>query len=89
MPNICDHKSVGMIVRKDDNILLIERRKKPFGFAPPAGHIDGDKTFEESAVRELKEEVGLAATSIKLLIEGRKENHCRRGRWNLALLENL
>ena len=84
MTNICDHTSVGMIVYKDDKILLIERRKKPFGFAPPAGHIDGDSTFEESAIRELKEEVGLIATKLELLIEGRKENHCRRedGTWH-------
>lgn len=84
MANICDHKSVGMIVYGGDDILLIERKKQPFGFAPPAGHIDGDRTFEESAIRELREEVGLTAINLKLLIKGRKENHCRRedGTWH-------
>lgn len=84
MANKCDNKSVGMIVWKGNDLLLIERKKPPFGFAPPAGHIDGDNSFEESAKRELKEEVGLDTRDIKLLIEGRKENPCRRegGSWH-------
>ncbi|MDZ4661714.1 MAG: NUDIX domain-containing protein [Pseudomonadota bacterium] len=84
MVNKCDNKSVGMLVWKDSDLLLIERKKPPFGFAPPAGHVDGDNSFEESAQRELKEEVGLDTKNIKLLIEGRKDNPCRRegGSWH-------
>lgn len=84
MPKRCDHKSAGMLVWRNDKLLLIERKKPPFGFAPPAGHIDGDVSFEESAKRELKEEVGLETKGIKFLIEGRKENSCRRkdGTWH-------
>jgi len=84
MSEKCDHKSVGMLVWKNDSLMLIERKKFPFGFAPPAGHIDGDGSFEESATRELKEEVGLEAQNLQLLIEGRKENLCRRedGTWH-------
>ena len=80
----CDHTSVGMLVWKDGKLLLIERMKYPFGFAPPAGHVDGDSSFEESAERELKEEVGLDTASLKLVWEGRKENTCRRedGTWH-------
>ena len=82
---ICDHTSVGMVVWQNGEILLIEKRKgPPFGFAPPAGHVDGDKSYEESAKRELEEEVGLKVKNIKLLIEGRKNNYCRRegGDWH-------
>ena len=84
MTKKCDNKSVGMLVWRGGSLLLIERKKPPFGFAPPAGHIDGDSSFEESAKRELKEEVGLEAQNMKLLIEGRKENPCRRegGSWH-------
>jgi len=78
MTKTCDHTSVGIIVRQGDKFLLIERMKFPFGFAPPAGHVDGDESFEIAARRELTEEVGLEAVSIKLLFEGRKENVCRR-----------
>lgn len=84
MTKKCDNKSVGMLVWREDSLLFIERKKPPFGFAPPAGHIDGDNSFEESAKRELKEEVGLETQNLKLLIEGRKENPCRRegGSWH-------
>lgn len=84
MPKKCDNKSVGMLVWRNDKLLLIERMKPPFGFAPPAGHLDEDNSFEHSAQRELKEEVGLDSKNIELLIEGRKENPCRRegGSWH-------
>lgn len=73
-----------MIVRSGERILLIERGKEPYGFAVPAGHVDGDASFEIAAARELKEEVGLDAKDLKLAIQGRKENKCRRedGAWH-------
>ena len=81
---ICDHKSVGMLIWDKNKLLLIERRKPPYGFAPPAGHIDDHGSFEDSARAETKEEVGLDTKSLKLLTEGRKENPCRRegGTWH-------
>jgi len=84
MPKICDHTSVGMLVWRNDKLLLIERKKFPFGFAPPAGHVDGDEDFVTSAKRELQEEVGLETVELKLLIEGKKNNACRRedGTWH-------
>jgi ADP-ribose pyrophosphatase YjhB (NUDIX family) len=84
MEKICDHTSVGMLVWKGDKLLLIERARFPKGFAIPAGHVDGDPTYEDAARRELKEEVGLDATGFTLVAEGRKENPCRRkdGTWH-------
>jgi len=84
MAKVCDNKSVGMLVWKNDELLLIERRKPPFGFAPPAGHVDNDALFEVAAKRELQEEVGLETERIELVAEGRKENKCRRegGSWH-------
>ncbi|MES2215811.1 MAG: NUDIX hydrolase [Patescibacteria group bacterium] len=85
MPKVCDHTSVAIFVWRDDMLLLIQRAKFPYGFAVPAGHVDGDTSFEEAAKRELKEEVGLEAVELKLLLEARKENPCRRegGTWHL------
>jgi ADP-ribose pyrophosphatase YjhB (NUDIX family) len=82
--NVCDHKSVGMVVWKDKKMLLVERKKFPFGFAPPAGHVDNDLSFEAAAIRELKEETGLTSTKLQLLTEGRKDTACRReeGTWH-------
>ena len=84
MAKICDHTSVGMLVWNNDKLLLIERARFSFGFAIPAGHVDGDPSYEESARRELKEEVGLETKGLTLVAEGRKENHCRRegGTWH-------
>ncbi len=74
---ICSHKSVGIIVYKGVDILLVERKKFPFGFAPPAGHVDENEYFFEAAVRELKEETGLEAIELIFLIEGMKDkNSC-------------
>ena len=83
-PKLCDHTSVGMLVWHNDSLLLIERRKFPFGFAPPAGHVDGDPTFEAAAERELKEEVGLDSAKLELLLDERRDNPCRRpeGTWH-------
>ncbi len=79
-----DHTSVGMLVWLEGKLLLIERAKPPWGFAPPAGHVDGDPSYEDAARRELQEEVGLTATTLRLVGEGRKENQCRRqgGSWH-------
>lgn len=81
---VCDNKSVGMLIRRDDEILLIERKKPPFGFAPPAGHVDDKGSFKRAAREEVEEEVGLTPREIKLIAEGRKENPCRRegGTWH-------
>ena len=84
MSKKCNHTSVGMIVKKGDKILLIERAKLPFGYAIPAGHVEDGEEYEAAAVRELKEEVGLDSTRLDLVIEGRMENPCRRedGNWH-------
>jgi len=85
MTKQCDHKCVGMLAWKDSKLLLIERKKFPFGFAPPAGHCDEDNDdFEKAAKRELLEEVGLEAQNLELAAEGRKETPCRRenGTWH-------
>jgi ADP-ribose pyrophosphatase YjhB (NUDIX family) len=84
MKEVCNHTSVGMVVERDGKILLIERNNFPFTYALPAGHVDEGETYEEAAVRELKEEVGLDAEKIELIAEGRVENPCSRpgGTWH-------
>lgn len=85
MEKICDHTSVGMLITNEEKILLIKRARFPFGYAIPAGHVDGDKSFEIAAQRELQEEVGLKQLSMEKIYEGRRENPCRRkdGTWHL------
>lgn len=84
MSKKCDHTSVGMIVWQEKQLLLVERKKGMLGFAPPAGHVDQDASFEAAAKRELEEEVGLQTVAMTFLTEGRKNNLCRRpeGNWH-------
>ena len=80
----CDHTSVGLLVPRNDSLLLIERARPPFGMAPPAGHVDDDPSYEDAARRELLEEVGLRISELELVGEGRRDNPCRRpgGTWH-------
>ncbi|MEX0918049.1 MAG: NUDIX hydrolase [Candidatus Paceibacterota bacterium] len=88
----CDNTSVGILVFQDEKLLLIDRKKPPFGFAAPAGHVDdhGDpddpeeKRYEQAALDELQEETGLIANELVPWAEGRMENPCRRpgGSWH-------
>lgn len=80
----CDNTSVGMFIWRDDKLLLIERKKFPFGFAIPAGHVDNHGSFEDAAKEEVEEEVGFEVTNLRLITEGRRENICRRpgGTWH-------
>lgn len=74
----CDHTSVGIIAERNRKVLLIDRRRPPYGFAPPAGHVDGRSSFLKAAQAELREEVGLTADALELIGEGVMFNRCRR-----------
>lgn len=63
----CNHTSVGVLVVRDGRLLLIERRKPPYGWAPPAGHVEAGETYAQAAERELAEEVGLRALQVRHL----------------------
>lgn len=82
----CDHKNVGVLVyRKDGKLLLIERMKRPYGWSPPAIHVDGDgENFKAAAKRAVLEKVGLDAQKFILLLKRTCENKCirRGGGWH-------
>src|SRR3989344_259690 len=74
------HFTVGAIIKKDDKILMIERKKKPFGFAGIAGHIDVDETPEKALFREVKEETNFEIKSFELIChEFVPDNECSSG----------
>lgn len=53
LTNIC-------LVYKDDEILVIDRKKKDWpGLTFPGGHVEKDEDFNSSVIREIKEETGL------------------------------
>ncbi|MES2226089.1 MAG: NUDIX domain-containing protein [Patescibacteria group bacterium] len=83
----CDHTSVGVLAFREGKLLLIDRKKPPYGLAAPSGHVDDhgaasaseEARYQKAAIDELREETGLTATTLTLVLEGRKENPCRRG----------
>jgi len=77
MSKSCDNKSVGILVWKDSDLLMIERKKYNFGFAIPAGHLDGLDPFL-AAKKELSEEVGLDAEVFQERLVRHMVNPCKR-----------
>lgn len=85
IPKVCDHTSVGILIKNGaGELLLIERKKPPFGFAPPAGHVDEHCSYEKAVENETREEVGLEPIRISFIAQKRKGNPCRRkgGTWH-------
>jgi 8-oxo-dGTP pyrophosphatase MutT (NUDIX family) len=83
------HESAGIFIfNSDGKILFFELTKYPYGLTIPAGHCDRGEGFEDTVVRELREETGLLINSVQFLanadIEG---DSCSRGadahRWHV------
>ena len=64
-----EHFSVGALIWKNKELLIMDRKLPPRGFAGIAGHIDESETPEEALRREIKEETGLDVLSSKLLFK--------------------
>lgn len=83
MDKVCDHASVGVVVRNiDGEFALLKRARFPIGIAPAAGHIDEHGSPEQAALDEVEEELGLVIEPndlIKTNINNRRiNNRCRR-----------
>ncbi len=74
------HFSVGAVIRKNKNILIMNRNLYPPGYAGIAGHINKNETPEQALYREVKEETNYDITNKKLLFhEIIHGNECRTG----------
>ena len=56
---VCPPLAADVIVEIGDQIVLIERKYFPFGWAIPGGFVDFGETVEQAAVREAREEISL------------------------------
>ena len=59
--------TVDIIIELDHQIVLIERKNPPYGWAIPGGFVDYGETVETAAVREAKEETSLDVELVSLL----------------------
>lgn len=89
------HESTGVFVRRDTDhkFLFFKRRVHPVSkLTVPSGHLDtADKSAMDGALRELREETGLRAASLRhIATEDITCDSCRRGsdahRWHAYLV---
>jgi len=72
------HFCIGAIIIRDGKILMIDRKKYPYGWACIAGHIDEGEVPEEALIREVQEESGYDVENFELLFEEEIDNPCSR-----------
>lgn len=63
----CPFLSVDIVIRVAGDVVVIERKNPPLGFALPGGFVDYGETVEDAAKREAKEETGLDVHSLRLV----------------------
>ncbi|MCX7549673.1 NUDIX domain-containing protein [Xanthomarina sp. F2636L] len=56
-----------VVINEKKEVLLIDRWKKPFGFALPGGFVEYGESVEEAAIRELIEETSIATSKLLFL----------------------
>ena len=67
-----DFSAGGVVVRGDDVAVIVPKRRSNQGgkvLGLPKGHLDGDETEIEAAIREVREETGLVAEPVAKLGE--------------------
>lgn len=74
----CSRKSVGVLIMRGRDILLVERLTGAVGHACIAGHVEPGEGFETAAARETWEESGLEVTSLRQIGQGRRHERCKR-----------
>ena len=70
MVNGEEYSAGGVVVKGDEVLVIVPKRRAANGakvLALPKGHLDGDETAEQAALREVREEGGVEAELIDLL----------------------
>lgn len=87
------HRSVGAVILNNGEVLLLKRRKYPYKYSIPAGHLEEGEDPDKAVAREVMEETGIETDhkDFEQLFRGKINDPCRRGcdihDWNLYTLE--
>lgn len=87
-----DRPAVGIVVRDGDRYLLIRQHRfivDQFVWAIPSGGVDASETLEQAAARELREETGLEARSLRHLLHFYPTYGCSNQRFELFLADGV
>lgn len=57
--------TVDIIIEIGEQIVLIERKNPPYGWALPGGFVDYGESYETAALREAEEETSLKVTGLR------------------------
>jgi 8-oxo-dGTP diphosphatase len=57
--------TVDIIIRVGNQVVLIERKNAPLGWALPGGFVDYGESLEQAAIREAAEETGLELAGLR------------------------
>lgn len=84
--------SVGIVVRRGTEYLLVRQYRfivDEYVWAIPSGGVAENETFEEAAVRELREETGCRARELKPLLDCYASYGCSDQRFIIFLAEDV
>jgi len=73
------HITVGTLIEKKDELLLMKRQKFPYGFGIPTTHLHNEETVEEALIRLFTEKIGLNLNNKKLIFHQTLIDPCRYG----------
>ena len=75
----CPDVSVGVVIRKDESVLMVDRTEHPIGWACPGGHLLQDETPETAVRRIVAAATGLKVTEFHVGHRGIIESECNAG----------
>jgi 8-oxo-dGTP diphosphatase len=78
-----------VVLNDKGEILLVERKWKPHGWALPGGHVEYGESVAQAASRELREETGLIVDPTDLTLLGEWSNPNRDPRGHVISLAYL
>jgi len=60
---------IGVIIQNDKGEILVGKRRSKYApwYSIPGGHLEMGETFEEAAIKEVKEETGLDIKNLKVI----------------------